>query len=207
MKLEYYIKLLPSLFKRVRCLEIGGGGQAGEVTWDSITGKPAVIASGETQVAARQSIGAGTSNLALGTTASTAAAGNHTHTQYALTTHTHPVAEITDISDVGKSVIMAPTMAGAREAIGAGTGNSNLTIGTTATTAKAGNYQPTWAEVTNKPVLFSGDYNDLTNKPTSIETVENQNTTQSNIMFWTGTQAEYDSITVPNPDTLYFIKP
>jgi len=36
-----------------------------------------------------------------------------------------------------------------RAAIGAGT--SNLTIGTTATTAKAGNYQPTWSQVTGKP--------------------------------------------------------
>lgn len=40
-----------------------------------------------------------------------------------------------------------------------------------------------------------------------VESVENQNNTQPNIMFWTGTQSEYDSIAVPNPDTLYFIKP
>ena len=54
-----------------------------------------------------------------------------------------------------------------RAAIGAGT--SNLTIGTTATTAKAGNYQPTWSQVTEKPsfatVATSGSYNDLSNKP------------------------------------------
>lgn len=50
----------------------------GEVSaaWDSITGKPAVIASGANQAAARAAIGAGTSSLALGTTASTAMAGN-----------------------------------------------------------------------------------------------------------------------------------
>lgn len=36
--------------------------------------------------AARTAIGAGTSNLALGTTSTTAAAGNHTHSQYATTT-------------------------------------------------------------------------------------------------------------------------
>lgn len=29
------------------------------------------------------------------------------------------------------------------------------TIGTTATTAKAGNYQPTWAQVTGKPSTFA----------------------------------------------------
>lgn len=76
MKLEDYIKLLPNLFKRVKRLEKDGGDQE-EVTWDSITEKPAVIASGTTQATARQSIGAGTSNLAIGTTASTAKAGNY----------------------------------------------------------------------------------------------------------------------------------
>ncbi|RYF28733.1 MAG: hypothetical protein EOO17_04325 [Chloroflexi bacterium] len=44
--------------------------------WTTLANKPAVIASGADQVAARSSIGAGTSNLALGTTATTAAAGN-----------------------------------------------------------------------------------------------------------------------------------
>lgn len=44
-----------------------------------------------------------------------------------------------------------------------------LTIGTTATTAKAGNYQPTWAQVTGKPtfatVATSGAYSDLSGTP------------------------------------------
>lgn len=53
-------------------------------TWDSLEGKPEVIAAGSTQAEARTAIGAGTSNLALGTTASTAAAGNHNH---AVTAH------------------------------------------------------------------------------------------------------------------------
>ncbi len=55
-------------------------------TWDSLEGKPEVIASGATQSEARTAIGAGTgnSNLAIGTTASTAAAGNHNH---AVTAH------------------------------------------------------------------------------------------------------------------------
>lgn len=48
-------------------------------TWGNISGKPAVVAEGADAAAARTSIGAGTSNLAIGTTASTAAAGNHTH--------------------------------------------------------------------------------------------------------------------------------
>lgn len=48
-------------------------------TWGNISGKPAVVAEGATAAAARTAIGAGTSNLSIGTTASTAAAGNHTH--------------------------------------------------------------------------------------------------------------------------------
>lgn len=30
-------------------------------------------------------------------------------------------------------------------------------------------YTPTWSEVTGKPVFFSGNYNDLTNKPTVVQ--------------------------------------
>lgn len=54
----------------------GGGGVA--ATWDNIEGKPEFIAAGDTQAQARAAIGAGTgnSNLVIGTTASTAMAGN-----------------------------------------------------------------------------------------------------------------------------------
>lgn len=48
----------------------------GSVAWDNITGKPAVIAAGENAAAARTAIGAGTSSLVIGTTASTAMAGD-----------------------------------------------------------------------------------------------------------------------------------
>ncbi|YP_008239722.1 virion structural protein [Salmonella phage Jersey] len=46
------------------------------VAYADITGKPAVIAEGATKSAARAAIGAWTSNLTIGTTASTAMAGN-----------------------------------------------------------------------------------------------------------------------------------
>lgn len=58
-------------------------------------------------------------------------------------------ADITDATDVGRNVLKAANGAAARTAIGAGTGNSNLAVGTTATDAKAGNYVPTSAEVAN----------------------------------------------------------
>ena len=47
---------------------------------------------------------------------------------------------ITDASLVGKQVLTAADQAAARTALGAGTGTSNLTIGTTAATAAAGNH-------------------------------------------------------------------
>lgn len=47
-------------------------------TWTEVTSKPAVIAAGADAATARSAIGAGTSNLAIGTTGSTAMAGNKT---------------------------------------------------------------------------------------------------------------------------------
>lgn len=52
----------------------GGGGPV-TVTWDDIEDKPAVIAAGDNAAGARTAIGAGTSNLAIGTTAGTAGDG------------------------------------------------------------------------------------------------------------------------------------
>lgn len=62
---------------QVKASELGGGGDA--VTWGNLPGKPAVIAAGADEAAAREAIGAGTSNLTLGSGANQAAAGNHSH--------------------------------------------------------------------------------------------------------------------------------
>ncbi len=53
----------------------------GTADWSAITNKPAVIAAGTDQATARSSIGAGTSNLILGTTSSTAKAGDYAPTK------------------------------------------------------------------------------------------------------------------------------
>jgi hypothetical protein len=87
--------------------------------------------------AARGAIGAGTSDLTIGTTSSTAKAGNYQPT----------AADITDATAIGQSVVKATDAAAARTAIGAGT--SDLTVGTTSTTAKAGDYQPTAADISD----------------------------------------------------------
>lgn len=63
------------------------------------------------------------------------------------------VDKISDASAVGKSILSATNAATVRSAIGAGT--SNLALGTTASTAKKGNYVPTWDDVTNKPTIIA----------------------------------------------------
>lgn len=89
-------------------LAAGRDGESGASSWVDLAGKPAAyppeshdhtasqisdattvgrnVLKAADAATARQAIGAGTSNLALGTTSSTAAAGNHTHSQYATTT-------------------------------------------------------------------------------------------------------------------------
>jgi len=54
---------------------------------------------------------------------------------------------ITDATTIGKALIRAADAAAARAAIGAGT--SNLALGTTAGTAKAGDYQPAAANISD----------------------------------------------------------
>lgn len=52
--------------------------------------------------------------------------------------HTHTAAQVSDASAVGRSVLTAADVAAARTSIGAGT--SSLVVGTTASTAAAGNH-------------------------------------------------------------------
>lgn len=72
--------MAPELAKELAKAINDGGGVEPTVAWDDVADKPAVIAAGDTQAAARSAIGAGTSNLAIGTTASTAKAGNAVQT-------------------------------------------------------------------------------------------------------------------------------
>lgn len=109
---------------------------------------------------------------------------------FAPSAHTHPASAITDSTATGRSVLTAADPAAARTAIGAGT--SSLVLGTTATTAMAGNKTFTKADVglgsvdntadTAKPVsgpqqtALNGKANtahthlwaDLTDKPTTF---------------------------------------
>lgn len=131
---------------KVILTELSKGSGETNVSSDNITdattlGKELLKASNATS--ARTTIGAGTSNLAIGTTATTAKAGNYQPT----------AANISDASEIGRTVLTAADANAVRSAIGAGT--SDLALGTTASTAKAGNYVPTWAEVTGKPTFLT----------------------------------------------------
>lgn len=123
--------------------------------WADITGKPATFAP------------------TIGKTATTAMAGNTVIPEQA-----------TWANLGGKPAVVAAgaDAAAARTAIGAGT--SSLVIGTTASTAKAGNYTPAWGDITGKPATFApvigttattakaGDYvsdwSDITGKPSTF---------------------------------------
>jgi len=87
--------------------------------------------------AARDAIGAGDSSLVIGTTSTTAKAGD-----YAPSSN-----DITDATATGKGILTATDATAARAVIGAGT--SNLAIGTTNTTAKAGDYAPSAANISD----------------------------------------------------------
>lgn len=91
--------------------------------------------------AARTVIGAGSSDLALGTTSTTALAGNYAPTS----------ANISDATTIGKSLLTSASALAARAVIGAGT--SNLTLGTTASTALAGNYAPASTSISDSTTI------------------------------------------------------
>jgi|GEM_PF-3496176 len=75
--------------------------------------------------------------------------------------HTHPAADISDSTTVGRAVVTAADAAAARTAIGAGT--SSLALGTTGTTAMAGNKTFTKTDVG----LGNVDNTSDANKPVS----------------------------------------
>jgi hypothetical protein len=126
--------------------------------WNTISNKPAVIAAGADQASARTAIGAGTAStkadVGLGNVDNTSDVNKpiSTATQTALNNkaalvHTHVSSQISDATTTGVSLLTASDATAARAAIGAGT--SNLIIGTTNATAKAGDYQPAAANISD----------------------------------------------------------
>lgn len=115
---------------------------AANITDATATGRSLLTAADNAAV--RTLIGAGTGTVKTVNNTAPDANGNVT-----VATSAGSVAStgITDSTSVGRSLLTAADAAGARTAIGAGT--SSLALGTTASTAKAGNYQPTAAQISD----------------------------------------------------------
>lgn len=132
-----------SLLDKISSFKRGGSSGSG-ATWDSITDKPAVIASGDTAQEARDAIGAGTSNLVIGTTAGTAADGSLTA----------PKA--------------SPTFTGDPKAPTPAVGDNDTTVATTAfVLANAGKTKTQIAAL----VSPAADYADMTEATAAIKSI------------------------------------
>ena len=108
-------------------------------TWTTIAGKPAVIAAGATAADARTAIGAGTSNLAIGTTGTTAAAGNRQASETAIgMVELATTAEATTGTDTQRAVTPAGLKAGLDTKAAASHAHTPAQIGTG--TPAAGTY-------------------------------------------------------------------
>ena len=103
------------------------------------TGKSILTAANAAAV--KTLIGAGSSDLVLGTTSTTALAGNYAPT----------VSSLSDSTTVGRNLLTAASAIAARSVIGAGT--SSLALGTTSSTALAGNYAPAAASISDSTTV------------------------------------------------------
>ncbi len=104
---------------------------------------------------ARTNIGAGTSNLALGSTSSTAAAGDHAHgniTNSGTITSTAVTSATGVLVYDSNNKIQRATAANARSIIGAGTGNGDVTGPSSSTT----NHVATFSDGNGKTIKDSG---------------------------------------------------
>ena len=86
------------------------------------------------------------------------------------------------------------------------TNHSDFTAHTANTTVHVtASEKSTW----NAKSDFSGDYNDLNNKPTIPNYTAGSGITISNNVIsakiWSGTRAQYDDITTKDADTIYLI--
>lgn len=113
-----------------------------DIDESTATGRSVIAAA--SALAARTAIGAGTSNLALGTSSSTAKAGDYQPT----------ATNISDSTAIGRTILTAADAAAVRTATGAGT--SSLALGSTGTTAAAGNHTHTAAAVSAVEAVTAG---------------------------------------------------
>lgn len=105
-------------------------------------------------------------------------------------------ADISDASTTGQTVLKAANAAAARTAIGAGT--SNLALGTTNLTAKAGNYTPPVADLPGGVVMYNlfSTVSGWPARPTSRSDI---------VVFWLGGTSTADDPTSSMLDGDYWL--
>ncbi|MDQ2636165.1 MAG: hypothetical protein M3Y83_04720 [Actinomycetota bacterium] len=125
--------------------------------------------------------------------------------------HTHTAAQISDSSAVGRSVLTAGNQAAARTAIGAGVGNSNLSLGTTSSTACPGN--DARLSDARTPTAHTHSAADIDTGTLSTARLPSEVVigytgtgagTEASVKIWCGTAAQYASATKYS-DRLYFV--
>ncbi len=130
--------------------------------WNTLENKPAVIAAGADQTSARSAIGAGTSNLAIGTTSTTAKAGDY-----------RPASvDISDSTTTGRALLTS-----------ANAGAAKTTLALTKSDVGLGNVDNT--SDTNKPVssatqtALNGKLNTPTGTPDGTKFLRDDNSWQA----------------------------
>lgn len=170
---------------------VGSGGtiDADSITDATVTGKALIRATDG--LVARTAIGAGTSNLAIGTTGTTAKAGDYQPT----------AANISDSTAVGRSVLTAADALAARTAIGAAT-QTDITNAIAALVGGAGAAYDTLVEI--EALLQSND-GSLAALTTAVnnrvrydaaQSLDNTQKTQARTNI-----GAYGSTEIGNPDT------
>ena len=119
-----------------------------------------------------------------------------------------PMIKLQDALDAagGSGITSGQVQTMIDESISGKTNQSDFTSHTANTTVHVtASEKSTW----NAKSDFSGDYNDLTNKPTIPNYTAGSGITISNNVIsakiWSGTKAQYDAITTKNADTIYLI--
>lgn len=141
-----------------------GARPAGDVPWAEVSGAPATFPPSTHQHPVGDVTGLQGALDGKAPSSHTHSIANVTGLQAAIdgkaaTAHTHTADQISDSSATGRSILAAVDAAAARSAIGAGT--SSLALGTTASTAKAGNWTPAAGDIPNLSAtkLTSGTVN------------------------------------------------
>jgi hypothetical protein len=114
----------------------------------SVNGQSGTVALGKSDVGLGNVANTAPADLPVSTAAQQALDGK------APTSHSHTASQVSDSTTVGRSVVTAVDAAAARSAIGAGT--SSLGLGTTASTAKRGDYAPAAADISDATSVGRG---------------------------------------------------